>query len=392
VRLRRARPLLISLALHGALALVLVRLHGKPADRAPEPIEIDVRATEPAPRVSPIASPKTGNAYPLPHAPARADRRETANTSNLERKRNGAPDLDRSGADAERGGDRATEQHPPSSGRAIDLFATGALERAVPLAPSAGGGWGGTTRRAGDGRGDPNARDPNADREEAAARVTGWLADSAAENRARSGSVAPRWREAERRVTEGFHPPLDLVKQDDVGKTYAKQVFESWRDGPPKGGDLPRGIDPSAPLPGVSPGANLGGLALDQAVASQQATGRPQGWLRTEVEVVIDEAGRVVSAKVLHPSGRRRYDRAAVDAVTKAIGAGGAPEDKRAVVTRWSVEATLAVAPPTSLGFGFDESGALHPGASGARKYVDGVYPMKQEVKTRVALLSVRPL
>jgi hypothetical protein len=50
------------------------------------------------------------------------------------------------------------------------------------------------------------------------------------------------------------------------------------------------------------------------------------------------------------------------------------------MVTRWAVAASLNVSGPTSLGFNFDETTGK----------LDGNYPMKKAVKTRVNLLSVR--
>ncbi len=392
VRLRRARPLLISLALHGAFALVLAWLKPRPLTvGAAVPIEVTMpaarkveRAPEPA-RAGVQRPPR-----PAGSAATAPGRRRNPKEREQEQEPPAQPEREPSGSGS---GSGSVNPEPagPAPNRPIDLFSSGALDKAVPFAPSTGGGWGGHTRRLGDGQGDPNARDKAADREEAAARVSEWIGDAQGQERARSGNVAPRWREAERRVTEGFKPPIEIVKQDSVGKTFAKQMLRAWQDGPPAGGPVERGVDPSAGLPGLSPGANFGAdLPMQQTMASQAANAKPQGWLRVEVEVVLDEKGHIASTRVLRGSGRRRFDESAVKAVTDAILKGGPPEEGRAVVTRWSVEATVKVTPPNVAGFSFDESGTLR-GGSGASRFIQGSYPMKQDVVTRVALLSVRP-
>jgi hypothetical protein len=75
--------------------------------------------------------------------------------------------------------------------------------------------------------------------------------------------------------------------------------------------------------------------------------------------------------------------------VEDAIRAGGAPEEHRTVVTRWLVEAALAVAPPTAVGFRFDETGHLNPGATGWRKYLGPTYPLQQTVQSHVSLIAI---
>jgi TonB family protein len=131
-------------------------------------------------------------------------------------------------------------------------------------------------------------------------------------------------------------------------------------------------------------------MALEQQMAAQRQTGEPATWWRAEVEGVLDGDGRVVSVKIARPSGRKRFDQEALAAVRRVLIQGGPPDEKEGVVTRWSVSAALAVAPPNSIGFGFDETGRMNPGATGLRKYFSGTYPLKQDVRTKVALLSVR--
>jgi TonB family protein len=103
--------------------------------------------------------------------------------------------------------------------------------------------------------------------------------------------------------------------------------------------------------------------------------------VRAEIEVVLDGNGAVVSARVTRPSGRRRFDQEALAAVKRDIESHVPVDARQGVVTRWSVEAQVAVAGPLAAGFGFDE----------VTGKVKGVYPMKRETRTKVALLSVTP-
>jgi hypothetical protein len=61
------------------------------------------------------------------------------------------------------------------------------------------------------------------------------------------------------------------------------------------------------------------------------------------------------------------------------------------MVSRWGIAATVAVVPPWLSGVKLDESGHLHPGATGITKYLQPVTPFEEEVRTHVTLLSIRP-
>jgi len=58
-------------------------------------------------------------------------------------------------------------------------------------------------------------------------------------------------------------------------------------------------------------------------------------------------------------------------------------------VTRWLVDAAVAVAPPTAIGLRCDETGHLNPGATGWRKYLAPTYPLQQSVRSHVSLVAV---
>jgi TonB family protein len=287
----------------------------------------------------------------------------------------------------ERAAPQATLQPSPAPPERADLFAAAALERAIakPVIDP-----GGHLRRATDPPPDRDAE--TLEREEVTKRVREMVNGELAKDRAESGKVAPRWRDIERKLAQTFHPPLDVVKQENVAKAFAHQVLRSWLDGPPHVGPAPRGLDTSVQtLPGTPEGLNLRSLPMEQALAVQARWGEPATSLRVEVELILDEEGHIVSARVLHPSGRRAFDRTALTAVEEAVRAGGAPEEKRPVLTRWAVEAAVAVAPPTAIGFRFDETGRLNPGATGIRKYVGGTYPFQQTVRTHVSLIAIEP-
>ncbi|HWE28169.1 MAG TPA: energy transducer TonB [Polyangia bacterium] len=266
----------------------------------------------------------------------------------------------------------------------IDLFAADALRRAVTPAPP---DFGGRRRRPADPP--PKATD---ERNTVAARINEMVADGVARERASSGNLAPHWRDIERELVRQFHPPLAVVKQESIVKALAHQILRSWLDGEPRVGPVPRGVDASVEtLPGSPPGLSLRSMPMEQALAVQGRWGDPATWLHVEVEITIDENGRVTSAHVTHPSGRRLFDRTALGAVQDTVRAAGPPEEHRTVVTRWVVEAAVAVAPPSTVGFRFDETGHLNPGATGWRKYVGATYPLQQSVQTHVSLVAIEP-
>jgi TonB-like protein len=277
----------------------------------------------------------------------------------------------------------------PLPSPSVDLFAHDALDRAqsTSSATTASLDPGGHLRRATDPISPP---DPTLERETVGHRVREMVGDLVGRERVQSGNVPSRWRDVERHLVQTFHPPLAVVKQESVLKALGHQVLRSWLDGPPHVGPVPRGVDASVQtLLGTPEGLNVRSLPQDQALAVQARWGDPAVWLIVEVEVVIDDAGQVISARVVRPSGRRLFDRTALAAVEDAVRAGGVAGEHRAIRSRWIVEASVAVAPPTAIGFRFDETGHLDPSATGIRRYVGGTYPLQQSVRTHVSLSSI---
>lgn len=382
--LARARFALASAAAHALALAALKLLPAYQSQREAHPIEVAIRSERPAPPpveappppvpptvAPPIAAPPAATDRLATHAPPRPDRELPPPFPSLppdQRTGTGAPPETPPVAPG-----TPPSGAPPPPGKP-NLFAHEALEKAVPsstgvVLPGRPSAWGGTTRRAGDGLPEPNQRDKYADREEAAAKIHEFYDQSSGEERARSGRVPPRWRDAERQIGLAFSPPAAMVTDDNRGESWLKQMVSAK----PQGGTTARGVDPSTEVGAAQ--------AYAQSLAGQAASGNAASWVRTEIEVVIDDQGRVVSSRVLRHSGRRKFDQAALDAVLKAVDGHGVLDEKGAVVTKWAVEAAVAVAPPTSLGFSFDESSGK----------LGGSYPMKREVKTKVALLSVLP-
>jgi TonB family protein len=283
----------------------------------------------------------------------------------------------------------ATTTPPPLP--SVDLFAHEALGRALatPSPTAASLDPGGHLRRATDPTSSP---DSTIERETVGHRVHEMIGELVGHERVRSGQLPPRWRDVERHLVQTFHPPLAVVKQENILKALGHQVLRSWLEGPPRVGPVPRGVDASVQtLLGTPEGLNIRSLPQEQALAVQARWGEPAVWLTVEVEVTIDGAGLITNARVIRLSGRRAFDRTALAAVEDTVRAGGAPDEHRTVRTRWIVEAAVAVAPPTAIGFRFDETGHLDPSATGIRRYLGGTYPLQQSVRTHVSLSSIEP-
>jgi TonB family protein len=144
-------------------------------------------------------------------------------------------------------------------------------------------------------------------------------------------------------------------------------------------------LDPSVQtFFGVPEGMNLRTLPLEQQQALARAAGEPSSWLHAEIEVRVDDQGAIVDARVVVPSGRRRFDRYALAAVKERVAGIRAP----AATSRWAIEAAYVIGPLTSLSASFDVM-MLFDKAS--RKRASALPPMGDEVRAKVALLWVRP-
>lgn len=156
----------------------------------------------------------------------------------------------------------------------------------------------------------------------AAARVQRFAAEAAGANRARSGAIAPVWRDVERALQTQFQP----AAADVTSRSTAQLLLAQYRAG--------LGRDPRQP-------ANLGISAYNQ----------PAEWQRSEVEVVVGDAGQLVDARILVPSGRAQLDQLALAAARAAVAAHpprantpSAPAAKSQRV-RFAVESGVSVMP-----------------------------------------------
>jgi TonB family protein len=195
----------------------------------------------------------------------------------------------------------------------------------------------------------------------------GWLEDAAAEARTRSGQVDHVWRQIERELVLSFKPSIDVVHEVPTRKIdrfgdrlrsfvqQAARVVARGEDGlrhPPEPGarDFAFGangsIDPSNQgFPGVSEGLNLRSMPLTQQQAVVAATQDPASWLEVEIEITVDEAGKVTRSRVAFPSGRRVFDRYALHLIEELVAKATPPSS----VSRWVCKAGYAVSRPDAI-------------------------------------------
>lgn len=245
----------------------------------------------------------------------------------------------------------------------VDLFPSGVLGTfAVPNVEGKVGVTGPTGRLAGR----PGEPGSGISSEETAARVHDMLSQVTGHNDVHQGKVPPAWRDAERKMAALFQPSIDMVSDDNAGKAWIGE----WLRSHPEGGTTPRGVDQTTEIAGQRYAQVFGFSGGSNALP----------WRRTEIEATIDADGTLLSLRVAVPSGRRRLDAAALEAVRRALGSRELRDPRGRVTSRWSIEAALAVAAPTAIGLGFDETTGK----------VNGVYPMKKQISTRVSLLWLR--
>ena len=385
------RALAAALALHALLALALALLPAPPrgALRERDAVEIEWRAPAPAP---PPTAPTAMTAMTArPAATAAAPATRIAHASVSRRHAAQAAPTDASAA-APRAAPGASSPAASSTAASSPAAESGSPTGPVELFP----------RAILQGLARPPPRPDDRDT------PGGWLDDANAEARTRAGGVAPVWRQVERELLQGFEPPVDVVHDtparriDRIGdrlRTLARQWTAVVRDEsrlrhPVEPGStittvpMGRSIDPSQQgFLGVSEGANLRAMPLEQQQAAVAATGEPADWLRVEVEIAVDATGAIARARVVVPSGRRAFDRYALAAVQAAVtrGAASAPS----TLSRWVCEAGYAVARPDSIGVTFDLSMLFD---KQLRRQLAAHYPLKERVDRRVSLKWVKPL
>jgi TonB family protein len=264
---------------------------------------------------------------------------------------------------------------------APDLFPAPVLDRLAATQPI----WGGTTRRDGDGRPPPSATDGERDNAEASARLQRWMRELGGEDDARAGRVDPGFRDLERQIDSRFRPRAEQVTDENRLQLLGRQLRNR-----PDSGPTPRGVDPSV-------AAELGTFVADQISASQRAFAEPGRWFAAEIELLLDADGRIVDATLVVPSGRAALDRLALEAVRRAASARPPRDPRGPTRSRWSVEAAVAVTPPTANPIVDPVSGqvqgavaslfSLRFDESTGKVGVD--YAFRKEVRTHVRLLSV---
>jgi len=291
--------------------------------------------------------------------------------------------------------DRAAQAAPapaaspaPIAPGSVDLFSRPALDAVVgPPPPPA---WGGRTRRAGD----PVDRDETAEEARVVGdRVRGWIADSLAQDRARAGDVAPRWRDLERQVDARFRPTIGEITDQSIAEMMRAQLRRGFATAPTSG-PFSRADHPLAP-------SDFGGLGRGletqaQARALAENFEGPASWRRVEIEVLLDADGQLLEARIVSSSRRRPLDAAALDAVRRAAAQLRPERDARgATVARFAIDAAVSVEMPQAMpglgggppvlklfGLTFDEV---------TGKISKIAHMFKRHIHTRTTLLSVRP-
>jgi TonB family protein len=361
-----------SVVVHLAIAWLLPALRERKAwTPQDQPVEIDIARPVPrksAPVVAPpvVAGLRAGSANGSVAAGLRARGRSSSPTPPAAQE------------------PPSPEPTAPLSKGPVELFPDAVLGR-LTTAPHS---FGGTTRREGDGRPPPGSPDAAREAAEVSGRVGRFLREAGGEGDTVAGRVDPAWRDLERQIDAHFHPRAEQITSENAATLMIRQLGN-----PPSGGRTPRGIDPSR-------AAELAEFRADQIAACQRAAREPAQWKNVEIEVIVDAAGNLESVRVLLPSGRAELDRHALDAVRRAAGVRPTRDPRGRTRSRWSVEAAVAVTPPTVNPIVDPTSGkvtgAALPGLSFTFDESLGKiafdYPFKKEVRTHVRLLAVEPM
>jgi hypothetical protein len=213
-------------------------------------------------------------------------------------------------------------------------------------------------------------------------RIDGYFQDIQARRRVETGRVHSNWHELARRMEYFWEPEFDMVHDERIAevswKWFADSVFKAIRRG-----YRTDGKDPFL-RPELEPGdaahrAWTGMLDWQRIDANDPESGNRVVAL---VEVRIGSAGET-SSRLHTSSGHPSFDRAAMEAVAKAI---EHPFDEQKppgpARSLYEVAARYYIFPPLPVvGFGFD----IMLG------YFETMYPLKKQVNGQVRLVAVYP-
>ena len=198
------------------------------------------------------------------------------------------------------------------------------------------------------------------------------------------------WRSVERKAYELFAPRAAEVSDENGAKLLARQIARERR---PAAAPRDRNHDDSRALPSDPMGYHAS--VTDQVSAAQRAYEEPVTWQAVELEVRVERDGRPGEVRITQRSGRPAVDRAAVEAVRRAVGAGSALGDSGAVIARFRVEAGVSVAMRASA-IRYEPiarpKGVMVPivrGRFGDGKKTEVSGPLQPRVRTRVSLIGI---
>ena len=345
-------PVVLSVVVHGGIALGLIRLPASATDRWGRAVQVEVQVQEVRP---------SGHAAPTQRSMAAKTRVPRSRSSAVKPK---------AGARSPTSPPRSPSPSPsppplpsvappdpavpssPGAGR-VDLFAGAALERVVGTGgPTDGAGY---RPRHGVGHEARGGLD-----------LGSFLVEDAGRARVDKGVVPPGLREAERVMAARFDPPFGHVDVANKRELFRKQFIGRLKT-PPRVRELSRAEDPAR---------ESNGEKLKRIVREPYFLGR-----FTEVFVRQGSGGTILEMLVRTSSGFRSFDDDAIAAVSKALEDSPPPEARAGseVRTLWRLEATAYVVySPTPVGE-FDE----------ATGKVQMYYPLQKRVDHKVKLVAV---
>jgi len=212
------------------------------------------------------------------------------------------------------------------------------------------------------------------------ARIDGFFEDLMAHRRARRGNVDPGWRNLERRMDYFFTPDFSLVDDPEITEVsgaWLRKEFWNWISGwyqqvnQNRSAEFQLLDDPRE--------ESIDTSLLDMQVAAYQD---PEygSHVTTLVEVRVDTQGSL-TATLFRSSGHPRFDRAAMEAVQKAIQTPFKDQlPPGPARSRYAISARYAILPPLPVvGFSFDI----------LLGHFDLMYPFKKMVTGHTRLVAV---